>query len=313
MVIVAFRRAIKDIRDNKFLNVVSMITIALSVFIVSAFSFFFNNATNFLDAWQQGVRIIAYLADEVPEEDVPKSDVPEPDQSETAGPEMDRAGIREKILALEGVATVVFVSKADAYRDLQQKIGKQSSLLDGLDKNPLPDAFEITLDASFRNLDHIARLAGVIAQQPHVEEVEYAQKWLHRFSGIYNLFKITGLVLAGIFFIATFLIIANTIRLIMYSRREEIEIIRIIGADAEFIKYPLFIAGMAQGFFGSICGIGLLYAAFVLTIPGIPRDTVFALFEIRFISGMFAITMVLCSMLIGWVACVFSIRKFLKF
>ncbi|MEZ4565893.1 MAG: permease-like cell division protein FtsX [Desulfobacterales bacterium] len=180
MLINALRRAMTDIRDNKFLHVVSIVTIALSVFIVSAFSLFFNNATDFLDAWQKGVRIVAYLADDLPA--------------------ADRDEIRKNILYLQGVSAVEFISKADAYEDLRQKIGRQSSLLDGLEKNPLPDAFEITLADSFRNLEDIENLAATIAARPHVEDVEYAQKWLHRFNGIYNLFKITGLVLAGIFF-----------------------------------------------------------------------------------------------------------------
>ncbi|MEZ4551019.1 MAG: FtsX-like permease family protein [Desulfobacterales bacterium] len=116
----------------------------------------------------------------------------------------------------------------------------------------------------------------------------------------------------GFFFIATFLIIANTIRLIMYSRREEIEVIRIIGADEAFIKYPLFIAGLAQGFLGGIAGVVLLYLAYILTVPNFSRDTVFSFFEIRFVSMEFAVALIFCSMMIGWVGCYFSIRKFLK-
>ena len=271
---------------------VSIATIALSVFIVSAFSLFFNNATDFLDAWQKGIRIITYLDD--------------------TATESRRADLKQRIESLNGVAAIAFISKDDAYQDLRQKIGQQSSLLENLDKNPLPDSFEITLADSFRNLEDIEKLAQTIAELPYVGDVEYAQKWLYRFSGIYNLFKVTGLVLVSIFFIATLLIIANTIRLIMYSRREEIEIIRIIGADEEFIKYPLFFAAVAQGFLGGIAGILMLYLAFALTIPNFASETIFAFFEIRFITLRFALTIVFCSMIIGWVGCYFSIRKFLK-
>lgn len=292
MLIFAARRAITDIVNNKFLHMVSIATIALSVFIVSAFSLFFNNATNFLDAWQKGIRIITYLDDNVTES--------------------RQADLKQRIENLDGVAAIAFISKDDAYRDLRQKIGQQSSLLESLDKNPLPDSFEITLADSFRNLEDIEKLAQTIAQLPYVDDVEYARKWLYQFSGIYNLFKVTGLVLVSIFFIATLLIIANTIRLIMYSRREEIEIIRIIGADEEFIKYPLFLAAVAQGFLGGIAGILMLYLAFALTIPNFAPETIFAFFEIRFITIRFALTIVLCSMIIGWVGCYFSIRKFLK-
>ena len=292
MLIFAARRALADFANNKFLHIVSIVTIALSVFIVSAFSLFFNNATDFLDAWQKGIRIIAYLDDNVTE--------------------TRRAGLKEGIQKLNGVLSIEFISKDDAFQDLQQKIGQQSSLLDGLDKNPLPDSFEITLADSCRRLEDIEKLAQAIGELPHVADVEYAQKWIYRFNGVYNLFKVTGLVLVSIFFIATLLIIANTIRLIMYSRREEIEIMRIIGADEEFIKYPLFFAAVLQGFVGGVAGILMLYLAYVLTVPSFSPETVFSFFEIRFITIRFALTIVACSMIIGWVGCLFSIRKFLK-
>ncbi|MBC2714872.1 MAG: ABC transporter permease [Desulfobacteraceae bacterium] len=292
MLIFAARRALTDIVNNKFLHIVSIVTIALSVFIVSAFSLFFNNATDFLDAWRKGVRIIAYMS----------NNVAEPQRTE----------LMETIRNSSGVAAIEFISKDDAYNDLKEKIGQQSSLLDGLDKNPLPDSLEITLADSCRKLEDIEELSQNIGGLPYVADVEYAQKWLHRFNGIYNLFKVTGLVLVSIFFIATLLIIANTIRLTMYSRREEIEIIRIIGADEEFIKYPLFFEAVAQGFLGGVAGILMLYLAFVLTVPNFAPETVFSFFEIRFISVKFSLAIVLCSMMIGWVGCFFSIRKFLK-
>jgi len=292
MLIFAAKRAFTDIVNNKFLHIVSIVTISLSVFIVSAFSLFFNNATDFLDAWRKGIRIIAYTSDNVSE--------------------LQRDKLMEAIRCLNGVSVIKFISKDDAYDDLKEKIGQQSSLLDGLDKNPLPDSFEVTLADSYRRLDDIEKLSQNISRLPHVEDVEYAQKWLYRFNGIYNLFKMTGLVLVSIFFIATLLIIANTIRLVMYSRREEIEIIRIIGADEEFIKYPLFFEALAQGFLGGIAGILLLYLAFILTVPNFAPDMVFSFFEIRFISVKFSLTIIFCSMMIGWVGCFFSIRKFLK-
>lgn len=293
MIILSAKRALTDIANNKFLHIVCVITIALSVFIVSAFALFFTNATELLDAWRTGIRVIAYLSDDV-----------------TA---TQQADVLEQIQKLKGVAKIEFISKDHAFKDLKQKIGQQSSLLEGLDKNPLPDAFEIRLSDAYRKLEDVQKVAHSVANLPYVDDVEYAQKWLHRFNGIYNLFKVTGLVLSGIFFISTLLIIANTIRLIMYARREEIEIMRIVGADEAFIKYPLFMEGVLQGFLGGFVGILMLYLAFILTVPNFSPDVLFSFFEIRFIPFKFSIVLVICSMMIGWVGCYFSIRKFLKF
>lgn len=293
MMILSAKRAFTDIANNKFLHVVCVITIALSVFIVSAFALFFTNATELLDAWRKGIRVIAYLNDDATSN--------------------QQADVREQIRKIKGVAKIEFISKDNAFQDLKLKIGHQSSLLDGLNKNPLPDAFEIRLSDDYRTLEDVQNVAKKVADLPYVDDVEYAQKWLHRFNGIYNLFKLTGFVLAGIFFIATLLIIANTIRLIMYARREEIEIMRIVGADEAFIKYPLFIEAVMQGFLGGFIGLLMLYIAFILTVPNVTPDVLFSFFEIRFIPFKFSLALVLCSMMIGWVGCYFSIRRFLKF
>jgi len=293
MLMFAVRRALADMASHKFLHTVSIVTIALSVFIVSAFALFFNNATDFLDAWRKGVRVIAYVGGPVKDD--------------------QRAFLSETIAKLEGVASVKFISREDAFNDLKEKIRDQSSLLDGLDKNPLPDAYEITLTDAYRELTDIEKLVKKVAALPGVEDVEYAQKWLLRFNGMYNLFKATGMVLASVFFIATLLIIANTIRLIMYSRREEIEIARIIGADEKFIKYPLFIEAVVQGGIGGVTGILMLCLAFADFVPNFAPETGFAFFEMRFIPMRFGIAIVLCSMLIGWVGCYLSIRKFLTY
>ena len=289
----AFRRAAADMAAHKFLHSVSVFTIALSVFIVSAFALFFYNATDFLDAWRKGVRVIAYMGAPVPE-----------DQRKT---------LTDALLKLDGVDSVAFISSAAALADLKEKIGNLSSLLDGLDKNPLPDAFEITLTESWREPADIEKLVNAVAALPGVADVEYAQKWLRRFNGMYNLFKATGMVMAGVFFIATLLIIANTIRLIMYARREEIEIARVVGADEKFIKYPLFIEALVLGALGGAVGILLLYLAFYALVPNVSPGAGFAFFEMRFIPLRFAAGIVACGMGIGWLGCYLSIRKFLTY
>jgi len=291
MIRFTLKRALRDIWNNFYLHMVCVVTISLAVFILSAFALFYINATELLDAWKQGARVIAYV-------DGALSD--------------DRRGdIMAKIEAMNGVAGVDFVSKEAAFAALKADIGDQSTILEGLNENPLPDAFEIRLGESFINLDAIGRLAANIAAIEGVDDVEYAQKWLSRFAGVYNLFKITGLVLVAMFFFATLFIVANTIRLILYSRREEIEIMRIVGADEAFIKHPFYVEGFLLGFTGAGIGLGFLYLAYLATVPNFAPEILMSFFEIRFIPGMLLAGLVLCSMIIGWAGCHFSIKRFL--
>ncbi|MDZ7833728.1 MAG: permease-like cell division protein FtsX [Desulfobacterales bacterium] len=292
MIRFTFKRALRDIRNNFYLHGLCVVTISLAVFILSAFALFYINATELLDAWKQGVRVIAYVGG---------------DLSDTR-----RHAIMAEIESMDGVAGVDFVPKESAFAALKADIGDQSSLLEGLNENPLPDAFEVRLSESFINLDAIGRLAANIGAIEGIDDVEYAQKWLSRFAGVYNLFKITGLVLVAMFFLATLFIVANTIRLILYSRREEIEIMRIVGADEAFIKHPFYVEGLLLGFTGAGIGMGFLYLAYLATVPGFAPDILVSFFELRFIPGPLLAGLVLCSMMIGWAGCHFSIKRFLK-
>ena len=286
------RRAIADFINYRFLHGVCVITIALSVFIISAFSLFFINASGLMNTWQKGIRIIVYLKGNV----------------DDAG----RSELMRTIRSFDGVQSISFISKADAFSWLKNEIGRQSALLDGLTENPLPDSLEVRLGNSMMNLKDIKALAGKIRSLDRVDEVEYAQKWLERFSGVYNLFKITGIALVGLIFVAIIFIVANTIRLILYSRSDEIEITRIIGADDAFITHPLYIEGALLGFFGGIIGLSMLSVFFAVSIPGLTPTGVLPFYQIRFIPPGMMAGIVLSSMIVGWLGCYFSIRRFLK-
>lgn len=292
MIRFTLKRALRDIRNNFYLHMICVVTISLAVFIMSAFALFYINSTELLDAWRKGARVIAYA---------------EGGLSNDA-----QADIKTEIKALDGVAAVEFVSKETAFDALKADIGEQSALLDGLDQNPLPDAFEARLSESFVNLEAIGALAANIASIEGVDDVEYAKKWLSQFAGVYKLFKITGLVLVAMFFIATIFIVANTIRLILYSRREEIEIMRIVGADEAFIKHPFYFEGLLLGFTGGMIGLIFLYLAYMSTVPNFTPEILMSFFEIQFIPVTFLVAFVICSMLVGWAGCHFSIKRFLK-
>jgi cell division transport system permease protein len=287
-----YKRALQDIIDHRFLNAITIITIAVSILIVSAFSLFFVNANEIINSWKKGIRIMVYLKPGVPEVNIPE--------------------LKQKIKRINGIQDVRFIPKSKALQLLKKQMKRQSSLFENLKENPLPDAFEIRLIASSQNQDKVEIIATRLESFPQVDEVEYGKRWLGRFTNFFNLFRLTGYAMGGLFFMAAVLIVANTIRLMLYSRREEVEIMRLVGATDRFIKAPFYIQGLIQGTFGGIIGITILFITFMFISSSVDQGFSPGLFTIKFLSPGAFFGIILCSMFVGWIGCYISLKQFLK-
>ena len=292
MISLYFRHALRDIRKNRFVNAVSIVTIALSVIITCSFILFFINTSDILTMWKKGVRIMAYLYQDVPAEKIPE--------------------IQKKIAGLYSVEDVRFISKEEAFDVLKQQMKRQSSLLENLKENPLPKAFEIRMLASSQTWEKVENLASQIKSIPQIEEVEYGQRWLARFSYIINLFKLSGYVLGMLFSVASVFIVANTVRLVLYSRRDEIEIMRLVGASDRFIKVPFYIEGIILGALGGIIGLIVLFIVFVSITSNIDQSITSGAFQIRFFSYAVMLIILISSMFVGWFGCFISLKHIIK-
>lgn len=290
--IIYFKRAIKDILDHRFLSVVTIATISISILIASAFMLFFMNASGIVNSWQEGIRIMVYLKPNTPETEV--------------------LDAKLKIQEMNGVQNVQFISNKEALERLKDQMKRQSSLLDNLKENPLPDAFEVRLTESFQNQNKVEMLAAQLESVSIVDEVEYGQVWLGRFTNILNLLRLTGYAMSVLFFLATVLIVANTIRLVLYSRREEVEIMRLVGASDGFIRAPFYMEGLIQGALGGIIGLAALFVLFMVISSNVEQGVTSGMFTIRFLSWQTFVGILVCSMFVGWTGCFISLKQFLK-
>jgi len=292
MMTLFFKRAVGDIFQNRFLNVVTIVTISLSILIVSAFVLFFINTNEVMNFWKQGIRIMAYL---------------QPDTTNTQIP-----GIKQRIQSMSGVQEVRYISKEQGLAQLKTQMKHQSSLFENLAENPLPDAFEIRMMAPDQSWDQIEKLSSQLESLERVADVEYGQKWLGRFADIVNLFRFAGYAMGGLFFMATVFIVANTIRLVIYSRREEVDIMRLVGATDKFIKFPFYIVGLIQGALGAIFGLAILFVAFMFISTNVQQGFFSGVFKFQFLPPGIIFPIIVCSMVVGWLGCYISLKQFLK-
>jgi len=286
------RRALQDMHSNRMLSLVTISTFALSILIVSSAMLFFVNMGNIMDGWRQGIRVMAYLQEGLNA--------------------TDRSTLKVRMESLYGVQQADFVPKDQALERLRTQMGRQTSILDNLDSNPLPDAFEIQMIAASQSWDKVEQLAMALEKLEGVSEVEYGQRWIKRIINIFNLFQLTGTVMGGLFFMAAIFIVGNTVRLVLYSRREEVEIMRLVGATERFILAPFYFQSLIQAALGGIIGLAALFMMYMLIQSRITTDMATVFFQPRFLSPLTLLGIVGCGMLVGWLGCHLSVKQYVK-
>ncbi|MCK5684429.1 permease-like cell division protein FtsX [bacterium] len=286
------KKALADIRSNRFLNFITIMTIALSILVVSVFLLFFENASRIIESWNQGGRVMIYLKSDFTLEMLPQ--------------------LKEEVNALGQIEVMMYLPKSYAFDKLKKDMASQSTFLNTLKNNPLPDALEIRVK-SYNSFEEVEKFAQSLKTIELVEEVEYGQSWLGKFFKIFNLFKMTGYAMCSLFFLIALFITANTVRLAFYSRKLEVEIMRLVGATETFIKAPFYVEGVLQGFLGGVFGLIILLIAYLTTAPGVTQNLASYIYvDIHFLSIKLILLIILGSTFLGWFGCYLSLKQILK-
>lgn len=286
------KSALKDIRSNRLLSLVTISTFALSILIVSTALLFFVNMNTIIDGWRQGIHMMAYLQDGLND--------------------TDRNHLKAQIENLYGVGRVDFISKEQALARLREQMNRQAGILDNLEGNPLPDAFEVQMIAASQNWEKVEQLAASLEALEGVGEVEYGQRWIKRIINVFHLFRMTAYTMGALFFMAAVFIVGNTVRLVLFSRKEEVEIMRLVGATEGFILAPFYFQSLLQAAAGSVIGLVGLYIIYMLIQSRIAAGMTAGFFEPRFLSAATQASIVGCSMLVGWLGCHLSVKQYVK-
>ena len=260
------RQAWQNLTQNPWLNVITLGTIALSFLVLGLFLVIFLNTKGLLEEWGSRIRVTAYLGGRV---------------------DLDQARrLREQVRGLEEVQEVKYRSKEEALRILEERMPERKEWLRGLPRNPLPASLEVRLKGEYQNSEGVQNLVKKMRGMPGIEDLQYGSDWLEKFSAFMALLKILGLSLGGLLLLATILVISNTIRLNIFARREEIEIMRSVGATGFFIRAPFYVEGILQGFLGAFLALTMLYVFFQLFLSRVyePLKSLLGNFPVQFLS-----------------------------
>lgn len=239
-------RAFINIRQNIMVNVLTIVTISLAFLILSLSLLVYVNLERVTASWSDRVQITAYF-----ERDLSPGEV---------------ADLTRRIKAIRGTSGVDYVSREDAFRRFYGRLKGQESLLEGVSPEILPSSVEIRLDRDSRDSQSVSAYLARLKQLPEINEVQYGEEWVKRFNDFMNLIRFAGALVGGFIVLAVVFIVANTIKLTIYSRKDELELMGLVGATRMFIKAPFLIEGMIQGVAGAALALLILggaYAAFL--------------------------------------------------
>jgi cell division transport system permease protein len=251
------RTSLRGIAATPGTAIVATATITVALVLVGAFGLVVLNMQALLARVGDAVQVTAYLADGVSE--------------------ADRAALVRRVGAIAGVARAELISEAQALERFRGGVGQGFALVEGLGSNPLPASIEIALESRYRTAADLSRVAAAVAGLPGVADITTGADWVAGYVRALALVRGLAVGLGVIFVLATTLIVSNTIRLAVLSRRDELEILALVGASRSFVNTPFLIEGLLQGAAAGALAWALLYALFRIGLPEFEAGLAFVL------------------------------------
>ncbi len=285
-----FREVFLSMVRKRWMTFASIGTVTVSLFVLGVFLILVMNMTKLAASLESQVQISAYLIDGLTIE--------------------ERKEIEQFTKNLPAVSKVEYVTKEQALKTLQARLGEQKKILDALgDSNPLPNYFLVTV----KNSSDVKRTAAAISEVYGVEEVKYGQDVAANLFDLTHLLRLFGVMLVLILALATLFIISNTIRLTVFARRKEIAIMKYVGATDDFIRWPFVLEGILLGFIGgSVSAIILRSFYSAMTEKIYTTLAFFPLVEQFPFMNWLTLGLIVSGMLIGTLGSTVSLKKFLE-
>jgi cell division transport system permease protein len=248
LIAIAFSNALRGIRSASTTSSLSVLTIAIVLVLIGCASLLVENMAGVLDEFGAELQLTAYL---------------DPSLGEA-----DQKLLAEHVGAAPGVESVELVTKEEALVRFE-KIAGGAELLAGLEDNPLPPSLEIHLRPEARTTESLAILESALDGLPGIDELAHGQDWIEGYARAVALVRAAAVGIAAVLGMAALLIVANTIRLAVYSRRDELEILALVGASRTFVRVPFMLEGTLQGLLGGLIALLIVYGAYELVLPHI--------------------------------------------
>ncbi|MFH1728131.1 MAG: permease-like cell division protein FtsX [Pseudomonadota bacterium] len=221
--------------------------------------------------------------------------------------------IYDKLGQTEGLISIEFLGKERAKDRFLTDNENLKPIVESMSENPFPPTIELQIDSK-KSLKLLESIAQNLLKLQEIDDVVYTTQWLSKYSAIIRLIKLLGSLFLIFIFSTIVFIISNTIKLTLFYRKEEIEIMLLVGGTKNYVKLPFLIEGSVLGLFGSLISIGLTYGLFLLlnyklnSLPFFNSSGI----EISFLPLPYITVIIATGICLGFVGSYFSLGRFMK-
>lgn len=244
------REAVRRLWTSKRSSFVAISMIAMSLLILGTFMLVAENLEHAVTQWQGKSRVNVYFEPEATDVQI--------------------RSVEQYLAARPELARRRFVTREEALQRFRTYFASVSDLVSQVGENPFPPSFEVEVHPQYvqsrrfdQHMTELRRIGGV-------EQVQFDWEWLSKLRRLVGIINIVGVIAGGVLAVAAAFTIANVIRLTMMLYREEIDIMRLVGATERIIRGPFLVEGILQGTIGGLLAVGLLFAAFTIARSSIP-------------------------------------------
>lgn len=280
----AIREAAAAFRRAPVLTGLSSAMVGLALFVVGLFSLTTYNLQLALSAIEERIEVVVYLRDDARQSEIDL--------------------LLGELASLEEVRMVRFVSKRDALERARTELPEFGELFIDIDVNPLPQSLEVELRQGSRSLEVVERVSAVAMGYPFVEDARYGREWVDRLFALKRIGFASTAVLGSAFAMVAALIIGTALRIAIFARREEIYVMRLVGAKNSFIRRPFLLEGAMAGFLGGLFAWALTYGTY--------RGVYSYLFEVAWVPTTWVALGLLAGVVFGALASGLAIRRHLR-
>jgi len=280
----AIREALSAFRRAPLLTGLSAAMVGLALYVVGLFAVAAHNLRLALETVEERVEVVAYIRD-----------------GTSRGRIMDA---REQLAALPEVTEVRYVTKEEALRTARTELPEIGEISTDLEVNPFPASLELVLGEGHRAPGTVEAVAQDVSVLPFVEDVRYGREWVDKLFLLRRIGAVTTAVIGGAFAVVAALIIGTAIRIAVFARRDEIHVMRLVGATHGFIRRPFLLEGALTGLLGALLATGMTWASFW----AVDRF----LFDLRWIPVEWLLVGVAAGVSFGVVASGLAVRRHLR-